>query len=180
MDIDHATIKAVSAESRKNLLKSLKARKKMPSELSKETGLSPSTIVGHLQSLQTAGLIRRVETGHKWVYYELTDKGSNIVQPKVPMQFALALLLGVAMTAFGFLRYLSIGSLSGSVQKSAASEAIQSVGSGAAPMADTGISAVSGAPPDWQYVLMMIAGLVIITLGAYKLLKKDKVLEEIN
>ena len=116
MEIDHATIKAVSAESRKNLLKSLKARKKMPSELSKETGLSPSTVVGHLQSLQTAGLIRRVETGHKWVYYELTDKGSNIVQPKVPMQFALTLLLGIAITAYGFLKYLSFGPLYESMQ----------------------------------------------------------------
>lgn len=177
MEIDRATIKAVSAESRKNLLKSLKARKKMPSELSKETGLSPSTVVGHLQSLQTAGLIRRVETGHKWVYYELTDKGSNIVHPKVPMQFALTLLLGIAITAFGFLKYLSFGPLYGSMQKSAASESVQDVTS--APMADAGAGVMRAAPPDWQYVLIIIVGIAIIALGAYKLLKKNKTLEEL-
>jgi len=81
------------------------------------------------------------------------------VQPKVPMQFALTLLLGIAITAFGFLKYLSFGPSYGSMQKSIASESVQSAASGSAPMADTGISAIGGAPPDWQYVLLMIAAL---------------------
>lgn len=63
MELDRSTIKAISADTRLRMLKMLLKRKKMPSEISREIGLSPSTVVGHLHNLEGVGLIKRVETG---------------------------------------------------------------------------------------------------------------------
>ena len=94
MEIDKKTIKALSADRRVEILKSLKQRRKMPSELSRELDLAPSTIVEHLNILEEAGLVLRKETGRKWIYYELTNKGESLITPKIPVQFILMLTLG--------------------------------------------------------------------------------------
>jgi len=95
MEIDKKMIKALSADTRLDILKSLKQRRKMPSELSKELKLAGSTVVEHLRKLEDAGLVERQERGEKWIYYDLTDKGKNLVQPKMSVQFVLMLALGV-------------------------------------------------------------------------------------
>ncbi len=77
--IDRQSLKAIAMLSRMDILKSLAKRRKMPSELSREVGLSPSTISEHLKILENAGLVTRQDTGKKWVYYSLTDKGAAVV-----------------------------------------------------------------------------------------------------
>ncbi len=176
MEIDRATIKAISADTRLAMLKSLSKRKKMPSELSREIGLSPSTIVGHLQNLETAGLIKRIETGHKWVYYELTDKGTSIVRPAVPVQFALSLALGIIMISFGALKFLYPETLFASIQKSGALQAAiqgarESASSGNA--IDTGTEIIaSGAAIDWLSIIILVIGASLIIFSIYRLKKR--------
>jgi DNA-binding transcriptional ArsR family regulator len=102
MEIDRKTLKALSADTRLDILKSLGKRRKMPSELSKELGLAVPTVTEHLERLEDAGLIRREETGHKWVYYDLTEKGSNLVRPRIPVQFVLVLSISVIIIAASF------------------------------------------------------------------------------
>ncbi|NIO43997.1 MAG: ArsR family transcriptional regulator [Candidatus Aenigmarchaeota archaeon] len=105
MEIDRKTLKALAADTRLDILKSLGKRRKTPSELSKELNLAASTVVEHLNRLEEANLVRREETGHKWIYYGLTKKGSALVKPKVPAQFIIVLSL-VAVVAFaGFMLY---------------------------------------------------------------------------
>ena len=85
MEIDKKTIKALSSDSRVDILKSLVKRRKTPSELSKEMKLATSTIVEHLGYLEKANLVDKIKTGHKWIYYDLTRKGKSlVVKPKFP------------------------------------------------------------------------------------------------
>jgi DNA-binding MarR family transcriptional regulator len=77
----------------------------MPSELSKELNLATSTVVEHLNKLEEADLIKREETGHKWIYYSLTDKGSALVRPRVPTNFIIILGLCILVVSVGFVYY---------------------------------------------------------------------------
>ncbi|MBI4015442.1 MAG: winged helix-turn-helix transcriptional regulator [Candidatus Aenigmarchaeota archaeon] len=107
MEIDRETIKALASESRLNILKNLSERRKMPAELQKSLGLSGSTIIEHLNILEKNSLVKRVETGHKWVYYELTEKGQSLIKPRFPTQFVIVLALGVVFAFGGAARFFS-------------------------------------------------------------------------
>jgi DNA-binding transcriptional ArsR family regulator len=108
MEIDKKTIKALSADARLEILKALKERRKMPSELSKELDLAPSTIVEHLKVLEETGLVERKDTGRKWIYYELTNKGDSLIKPRFPVEFVLMLSLGTIFILSGVLTSTSI------------------------------------------------------------------------
>jgi eight-cysteine-cluster-containing protein len=106
MEIDRKTLKALSADTRLDILKSLVRRRKMPSELSKELNLAPSTVVEHLNKLENAGLVKREETGHKWIYYNLTEKGECLVKPRIPVQFVIVLSITLIVIAgFAYVSY---------------------------------------------------------------------------
>lgn len=105
MEIDRKTLKALAADTRLDILKSLGRRRKTPSELSKELNLATSTVVEHLNKLEEADLIRREETGHKWIYYNLTDKGSSLVKPKIPMNFVIVISVCIIVFFAGLIYY---------------------------------------------------------------------------
>ncbi len=105
MEIDRKTLKALAADTRLDILKSLGKRRKTPSELSKELNLATSTVVEHLNRLEEADLVRREETGHKWIYYALTKKGLALVKPKIPTHFVIVLSLCVIVVFAGFIYY---------------------------------------------------------------------------
>ena len=110
--LDRKAIRALASDTRVAILKSLGERRKMPSELAREQNLADSTVVEHLKQMEAAGLVRKVETGHKWIYYELSDKGRNLAAPKWPMQFVVMLSLGVLLvfSSMSF-SYVGIGEL---------------------------------------------------------------------
>lgn len=105
MEIDRKTLKALAADTRLDILKSLGKRRKTPSELSKELNLATSTVVEHLNKLEEADLIKREETGHKWIYYNLTEKGSSLVKPKIPMNFVIVLSVCIIVFFAGLIYY---------------------------------------------------------------------------
>jgi len=112
MEIDRKTLKALAADTRLDILKSLGKRRKTPSELSKELDLATSTVIEHLTKLEEANLVRREETGHKWIYYNLTPKGENLVKPRYPVQFVLVLSISILIIfAAGFMIYTDYTSL---------------------------------------------------------------------
>ncbi|MEW6723206.1 MAG: winged helix-turn-helix domain-containing protein [Candidatus Micrarchaeota archaeon] len=80
--LDRQSFEALAVDTRVKILKSLKARRKTLSEIAKEQGMSVSGIKEHLETLEKVGLIIKKDDGHKWKYYELTKKGSDIVAPK--------------------------------------------------------------------------------------------------
>lgn len=97
MEIDNKTIKMLASEKKVQIMKRLLERRKMPSELSKELSLAPSTVAEHLKDLEKSEMIKKVNTGHKWVYYELTSKSKDILKPKIPTQSIFMLSLGILM-----------------------------------------------------------------------------------
>ena len=106
MDLDRIKFKALSSETRVRILKALASRRKMPAELSRELGIAPSTVVEHLKIMEAAGLINRKETNSKWVYYELSSEGKDIIMPGIPAQIKIMLSLGVIFVLGGIFRLL--------------------------------------------------------------------------
>lgn len=93
MKMDSKLIKLLSSETRITIIKLLEERRHMPSELARKLGKSPSTIVEHLRKLEEYGLVRRICSKNKWVYYELTPEGKKLVDKK-DMRIVIPLALG--------------------------------------------------------------------------------------
>ena len=168
MDLDLQVFKALSTETRLRMLKILSLRKKMPSELQKDLKLSSSTIIEHLKILKDAGLIRRIDTDHKWVYYALTEKGENIVgSNNTQIKFILTLIIGLVMaTSSAFTLYarttyvvfdnaIMDENISDMIQESLSSEI-----------------AKQAVPIDWVSFLVLVTGLFLIVFSLYKILKR--------
>jgi DNA-binding transcriptional ArsR family regulator len=100
--LDRKAFRALSSDSRVAVLKSLARRRKMLVELSRELGMSPSTLSGHMDSLVTAGLVAKIDDGHKWKYYELTRAGRNVVTPG---ETRIWVIIGIAAFALLFAGY---------------------------------------------------------------------------
>jgi len=105
--LDKRTFEALAMESRVKILKALKERRKTQSELSKELALAPSTVSEHLEKMLDAGLIARKKDHHKWIYYELAEKGQHILSPQKAgvFVFALSLTLFVIFLGYVFLTF---------------------------------------------------------------------------
>ncbi|MEW6035826.1 MAG: winged helix-turn-helix domain-containing protein [Candidatus Micrarchaeota archaeon] len=94
--LDRRSFEALAVDSRVKILKSLKERRKTLSEIAKEQGMSVSGVKEHLETLEKVGLIEKRDDGHKWKYYELTRKGSDIVAPR---ELRVWILLSISMVA---------------------------------------------------------------------------------
>jgi uncharacterized secreted protein with C-terminal beta-propeller domain/DNA-binding HxlR family transcriptional regulator len=81
--IDRDVLKALSADTRMDILKALAEGRRMPSWVARRLGKSDATIVEHLKALERAGLVKRTSApGKKWVFYSLTDRGEGIIGGK--------------------------------------------------------------------------------------------------
>ncbi|VVC03079.1 Bacterial regulatory protein, arsR family [Candidatus Bilamarchaeum dharawalense] len=80
--LDRKSFEALAVDSRVKILKSLKQRRKTLSELAQEQKMSVSGVKEHLETLEKVGLIEKKDDGHKWKYYDLTKKGSDIIGPR--------------------------------------------------------------------------------------------------
>jgi DNA-binding transcriptional ArsR family regulator len=106
--LDRKTFGALAIESRVKIMKALRERRKTQSELSSELHMAVSTISEHLEKLVEAGLIKRKEDGHKWVYYELTPKGDQILSPqKSTSVFVFALSVSILMVGLGAMTFFN-------------------------------------------------------------------------
>ena len=100
--LDRKAFKALSSDTRIAILKSLAKRRKMLAELSKEFSFSPSTTKEHMESLLAAGLVLKIDDGHKWKYYELSAKGRNVVNPG---ETRIWVVIGISAIALLFMGY---------------------------------------------------------------------------
>ncbi|KUK97438.1 MAG: Regulatory protein ArsR [Methanothrix harundinacea] len=72
-------IKALASDKRLNILIYLILQRKTVTALSKELNIPKSTTYDNLVVLIDSGLVKK-NKGNKWVYYELTAKGREIIQ----------------------------------------------------------------------------------------------------
>ena len=101
--LDRQSFEALAVDTRVRILKSLRQRRKTLSELAKEQDMSVSGIKEHLETLEKVGLVEKMDDGHKWKYYELTRKGSDIVAPKELKVWILLSISTLALIASSFM-----------------------------------------------------------------------------
>jgi len=94
--LDRRSFEALAVDTRVRILKSLKQRRKTLSEIAQEMKMSVSGVKEHLETLEGADLVKKMDDGHKWKYYELTKKGSDLVAPK---ELRVWVVLSIAMIA---------------------------------------------------------------------------------
>jgi len=120
--LDEQSFKALSANSRVSILKRLNERRMTLSELSKRLDLKGSTIKEHCTILLNAQLIKKIDEGRKWKYYELTGKGKQIVTPsfigeaKVLISLCISAIIFMGLILFAFQALNSLGGVSYSNQ----------------------------------------------------------------
>lgn len=101
--LDQESFKALASEVRVGILKKLDERRQTVTDLSGLLNLSKPTLLEHLEKLQAAELVKRVDEGRKWIYYELSQKGRKLLHPeKVAIVLALS-SAGVLAAIGGFL-----------------------------------------------------------------------------
>jgi DNA-binding transcriptional ArsR family regulator len=98
--LDEKSFKALSAESRVGILKKLRERRMTLSELSTRLNLRGSTVKEHCTILQNAELIKKIDEGRKWKYYELTGKGKQIVAPSFMEEAKVFITLCIGAVVF--------------------------------------------------------------------------------
>ncbi len=94
--LDRESFKALASEVRVEILKQLEEHRMTVTDLSHAMSLAKPTLLEHLDRLVTAGLVKKVDEGRKWIYYELTKRGRNILHPhqvKIMISLALSILL---------------------------------------------------------------------------------------
>jgi len=107
--LDQDSFKALASEVRVEILKRLDERRATVTDLSTLMALSKPTLLEHLEKLQAAGLVKRMDEGRKWIYYELTGKGHKILHPErvtIIVSLCLSILLagaGIAAVAAGYI-----------------------------------------------------------------------------
>jgi DNA-binding transcriptional ArsR family regulator len=83
VNLDLDSFKALASDTRLNILKTLDGRKLSLNDLSRSTNLHKVTLHEHLNRLNEAGFIKKIEReGHKFVYYQLSWKGQSLLHPE--------------------------------------------------------------------------------------------------
>src|SRR5213594_2012890 len=80
--LDQASFRALASEVRVEVLKKLDERRMTVTDLANALDLSKPTLLEHLEKLQAAELVKRIDEGRKWIYYELTGRGKKILHPE--------------------------------------------------------------------------------------------------
>jgi DNA-binding transcriptional ArsR family regulator len=105
--LDRSALKALSTETRQDIVKMLSERPHTSSEIARKLGKHVTTITEHLDVLEKANLIIRKESTNKWIYYALTSKGEKIFKPANytwVITLSLIMVAVVAVSMFGFFR----------------------------------------------------------------------------
>ncbi len=165
MEITKSTIKALASDTRLEILRILSQRRKIAADLAKMLDLAPSTVNGHLKILEEEGLVKRKETGHKWIYFEITEKGKSLVKPRSPMQFIIILSLGFLMIFFGGFKSFT------GAPKLLATQKTESMILGTEEAARS-LPASGGT--DWLLIFLILVGIFMVLIGAYNIWKLKK------
>jgi DNA-binding transcriptional ArsR family regulator len=120
--LDEKSFRALSADSRVSILKSLGERRRTLSELSQKLSLGNSTIKEHCDILVQAELIKQIDEGRKWKYYELTQKGKQIIMPSLFDEVKVLIVLCFATLIVGGFAFMILNTLTSTTTMNSASE----------------------------------------------------------
>src|SRR2546422_1586855 len=97
--LDQASFRALASEVRVEVLKKLDERRMTVTDLANALDLSKPTLLEHLEKLQAAQLVKRIDEGRKWIYYDLTGRGKKILHPEratIVVSLCLSMFLAAA------------------------------------------------------------------------------------
>ncbi|MDD4127031.1 MAG: winged helix-turn-helix domain-containing protein [Methanomicrobium sp.] len=100
--LEKKDLDTLSSDARISILKVLDGNPKTISELSKELGLSKSTIHQHLVLLSDSKLVVS-DDSRKWHPYELTKKGERILHPENGYKIIILLTTSVLACTIGLI-----------------------------------------------------------------------------
>lgn len=168
MEIDVATLKALSADSRLKILKLLSGHRATGADISKRLGLSPSTVNEHLKKLESSGLITRIESGNKWIYYDVSEKGRALMHSNrsgsPPVQFVLVLSIGVLLFVGGALFAIAQRLQPSSTVTQPLAEAARAAVGEEAVIAGSVQALTTGQPSLLPVVTMLVGAVIIIVM----------------
>jgi len=145
--LDQESFKALASDVRVEILKRLDARRETVTDLSNLMTLSKPTLLEHLEKLQKAGLVKRIDEGRKWIYYELSQKGRRILHPE-RVAITLALASAIALVAIGIVSLL-----------------VSSAGLLSAPRFDSAAPAQTAPADSLSLVWFALAGVLALVAG---------------
>lgn len=190
--INNEQLRALSSDTRVEILKLLSERKYTVSEIAKRLNCSKSTIHEHIRKLEEAKLVERVESNYapKWVYYRLTNKGTLFFDRSRRIVLVLAGIF-LALAFLQFFLYLSNFSQSQvkeeRIMKSVGSEVPTMVRQAEyvvdkTPAATESQSRTEGTSQGQESFLFLAAACLIagISLSIFALKKKPKLKLNLN
>ena len=111
VQLSKSEFKALSSDTRNQIIKLLRQRNFTLSELSQKMSLSAPTVKQHLNVLLDSGLIELKDEGRKWKYYSLSRKGKKIAfQEQTQFMIVLA-VSSIAVVSLLLIFYASIGTM---------------------------------------------------------------------
>lgn len=165
--LDSSSFKALSSDTRRKIIKKLGKRRMTVTELAKSLDISKSTVHEHLSRLNQAELVEKKDDDHKWVYYELTDRGSKILNPNTRTRillFTTALIATASASFYEFYRSFRIIGSAGGKELSALAR-----GQEAAEAAERGL--ISGLTP-----VNLLIGVLLALISIYFLYRLQQAL----
>ncbi len=106
--LDKRIIRTLASETRVDILKKIDSWSMTLNKLTDELHLSKSTVHEHLTILIESSLVKKVNKDNKWVYYELTDKGTEILHPHKMMRIIVLLSSAILSFAAGIVEVYQV------------------------------------------------------------------------
>jgi DNA-binding transcriptional ArsR family regulator len=168
--LDRDSFKALSSDTRISILKELDGKRMTITQLSDALKMSKPALLKHMDALLEANLVKKERKERKWIYYDLTFKGKNILNPErakviVLLSTAAISLVGsiIAFLAFAYNRAASILGSSGDDPGTLGYGATESVTSG--PFSGDNLLLVVGIILLAVFMMLFVIGMVIRTRG---------------
>lgn len=119
--LDRDSFKALSSDTRISILKELNGNRMTITQLSEALKMSKPALLKHMEALIEAKLVRKERRERKWIYYDLTFKGKNILNPErakvvVLLSTAAISLVGSIIAFLSFAYYSAASTISGTAE----------------------------------------------------------------
>jgi len=177
--IERDVFKALASDTRIEILKILDKRRHTQSELAVTLKLSVPTVKEHLDAMGKAGLVKQIDEGYKWKYYELTEKSKCILDPerkKVWILLGFWIVAAVGTFAVFFSKVFLFGRAQSTSFKALSAQ--ETVLSAAPRVADSAGNVIEVSKPFPYVEVIVIVILVVITLLLLYFLFRSKLLKK--
>jgi DNA-binding PadR family transcriptional regulator len=119
--------------------------------------------------MENAGLVKKNDTGHKWIYYEITEKGKCMITSKMPVSIILTLSLGIGLILFGGMNFFATNFIYAGSQSAAMQSALEK----SAEITEHVTSPAAAAPAtSWMPLVMLAVGILLTVYGFIRLRRK--------